>query len=167
MSGMLVFVCLLCSTTGSPAMSNSKFCTCPLTCHFYISKEEFIFPLGESAQMSANLTPVCLFCRKWEKGLQRNWVEVNLGVDSAPREDFPRSSARADMCLWCWWDPLARPHQTAASISPRVHSCVFLCLQSCIVCCFLSYTSYFKMHYENVISNWAFHFLAVVKTCLP
>lgn len=87
---------------------------------------------------------------------QLRWVWLDIFPSALPEKTL----------LWCWWDPLARPHQAAGSISPLVSISVLLCLV-------LYYLLYFcfnlhcKKHDCNVmISNWVFPFFFVLKMFL-
>ena len=99
-------------------------------------------------------------------GLRRHQHRVNPWMDSAHKAIFSPMLSGRKHCLWCWWDPMARPQQTAGSISPPMHNChVLLCSQYSRVYLFLLklYLLHCNVQYCNV--QYLVFLLVVVKTC--
>ncbi len=63
-------------------------------------------------------------------GLRRHSGDCNPWMVSTCKRIFSPVPSGRRHCLRCRWGPVARPQQTAGSMSPRMHNCHdFLCLR--------------------------------------
>ncbi len=63
-------------------------------------------------------------------GLRRHSGDSNPWMVSTCKRIFSPVPSGRRHCLRCRWGPVARPQQTAGSMSPRMHNCHdFLCLR--------------------------------------
>ena len=125
---MLVSIGLLRSATGSPTIINLKSYTSPL--HTISKPHRRVVSGLEMARIWPPTSCSHASSAGNGTGLRRHRLRVNPWMDSAHKAIFSPMLSGRKYCLWCWWDPMARPQQTAGSISPPMHNChVFLCSQ--------------------------------------
>lgn len=90
-------------------------------------------------------------------GLRQHSGDPNPWMVSTDKGIFSPVPSGRRHCLQCRWGPVARPQQTAGSMSPRMHNCHdFLCLQYSV---FFYYFFFYNVQYWGGL----FSFLVVWK----
>ena len=127
---MLVSIGLFWSGLESPTIIYLKSYTCPLTRFSKLYRIDF-FGL-EVVRLWPPIACPHASSAGVGTGLRTHWGGVNPWMDSAHKAIFSQMLSGRKHCLWCWWDPVARPLRRQdpwAFFSVMFCHNVFLCLQ--------------------------------------